>query len=382
MQTKKVLFLGISSHLGGAERSLFDLVEKTMDVAPSSLVVLPGEGPLAQKLKEKKISVLFLQPPKSFQKISRKSIASIILFLLFGIPPFFLYLLRLVRILKREQPTAVHSTGIKNHILCLGLSLALPFQFFIHLRDFIHNPMLIYYFSLFKKKKSIHWMAASSAITRNLFWHIPIFYDGISSQQFFSQKNTLLKTKHNIPSSALTVAHIAALTPWKGQKLFIKAAVEILKQRSDLHFFVVGSHIYTTKGDESYKDELVQMVKQAGAQSHIHFEPFTEAPEVIYNGVDLVVHSSISPEPFGRVIVEALFCETPVCAADEGGVLEIFRDYESLKNLHRTGDPQSLEDRIVYCLENSNIFLALYPATRIRFDAQLCFSKQIEYILA
>jgi glycosyltransferase involved in cell wall biosynthesis len=38
---------------------------------------------------------------------------------------------------------------------------------------------------------------------------------------------------------------------------------------------------------------------------------------------DLVTHTSTAPEPFGRVIVEAMLCGTPVIAAGAGGATEL-----------------------------------------------------------
>ncbi len=38
--------------------------------------------------------------------------------------------------------------------------------------------------------------------------------------------------------------------------------------------------------------------------------------------VDIVVHTSIAPEPFGRVIVEGMLARKPVIATRAGGALE------------------------------------------------------------
>ena len=47
-----------------------------------------------------------------------------------------------------------------------------------------------------------------------------------------------------------------------------------------------------------------------------------DVPELM-RAVDLVVHCSTAPEPFGRVIVEALFAGTPILAAEGGASVEI-----------------------------------------------------------
>jgi glycosyltransferase involved in cell wall biosynthesis len=38
---------------------------------------------------------------------------------------------------------------------------------------------------------------------------------------------------------------------------------------------------------------------------------------------DVVVHSAVTPEPFGRVVIEALAASRPVIATAAGGVLDI-----------------------------------------------------------
>jgi glycosyltransferase involved in cell wall biosynthesis len=42
--------------------------------------------------------------------------------------------------------------------------------------------------------------------------------------------------------------------------------------------------------------------------------------------VDVVLHTSTAPEPFGRVVVEGMLARRPVVATRQGGVLEIVED--------------------------------------------------------
>ena len=61
--------------------------------------------------------------------------------------------------------------------------------------------------------------------------------------------------------------------------------------------------------------------------------------------LDVVVHASVEPEPFGRVVAEAMACGRAVVASDAGGVREIAKDGENAL-LHPCGDAAALAERI------------------------------------
>lgn len=375
----KILFLGISAQLGGAERSLYDLVCFSQKSGLDVTVILPEEGPLLTMFQANQIDVKILPLPHLYRKLSRKSPISFAIFSLLGLPSFVIYIKQLYSLIKHDPSARIHSTGIKNHILLMFLSLFSQKYFFIHLRDYLNNFWLRFYFSLFSKKTNIHWMAASHAITKNLKWPISVFYDGLDPHTFFRNRSIYLKDFLNIPSHKKLIAHIAALTPWKGQKLFIEAACEMIKKNPDLSFVIVGSPIYNTQGDENYLSDLKNLVFKKNMETAIFFVPFQKNPSLIYNSVDAIVHCSLAPEPFGRVIVEALFCETPVVAANAGGVSEIFCETNMVRNLHTPGNINSLIESINYTLDNTQDFENLYAHIKTRFDAQTCYSEQVRF---
>ena len=65
----------------------------------------------------------------------------------------------------------------------------------------------------------------------------------------------------------------------------------------------------------------------------------------VMNGFDVLIHASVRPEPFGRVILEAFACEIPVVAAAAGGVLELVRDGET-GLLFKPGDVLAMADQV------------------------------------
>ena len=351
--SKKVIFYGVSSHLGGAERSLLDfLIYYKKGKKPDDFFVLlpKKQGPLVEKLKEHSITYKVIPFPTFWSHLSRQSLSSKIKFFLLGLPSYLLYLIRLHRFLKKEAPSAIHSTGIKCHIsLCL-LNSFIPAQIVIHFRDLLGAPSLQKFFLWFKEKKNITWISASAAIAKT-FPNLPIdvVYCGFCETQYFPAKNKYLHDLLKIPHDHKLIGLVGVFARWKGQKEFILAAHKALPQLKNCHFLLIGGQIYDTLGERGFTEHLHKLVDALDRSEQIHFVPFQKSPQLVYNSLDLLVHCSIEPEPFGRVIVEGIFCETPVVAAGAGGALEIIRD-ETYGLLHTPGDPQDLANKILQSL--------------------------------
>src|SRR5262249_14978265 len=52
--------------------------------------------------------------------------------------------------------------------------------------------------------------------------------------------------------------------------------------------------------------------------------PFQEDTAAVYRALDVVVHASTQPEPFGLTIAEAMSCSRPVVVARAGGAAGLF----------------------------------------------------------
>jgi glycosyltransferase involved in cell wall biosynthesis len=382
---KKIIFYGVSSHLGGAERSLLDFLiyYKSSNKPHDFFVLLPKEqGPLIDKLKEHSIQYKVLHFPKLWTKLSRQSSLSKLAFLLLGLPAYVIYLFRLRGFLKQEAPSAIHSTGIKCHMSLCFLNSLLPTQIVIHFRDLLGAPSLQKFFLLFKNKKNITWISASDAIGKT-FPQLPMetVYCGFSEAQYAPKKNHYLHDLLKIPYDHRLIGLVGVFARWKGQKEYILAAHRALPHLKNCHFLLIGGQIYDTFGERGFTESLHTTVDALDSMDHIHFVPFQRHPEVVYNSLDLLVHCSIEPEPFGRVIVEGLFCEVPVIASRAGGALEIIRD-ESYGLLHTPGDSKDLANKIVQSLNDPyRVEKAKLAAQKARkdysFDGRFLVLKEI-----
>lgn len=106
------------------------------------------------------------------------------------------------------------------------------------------------------------------------------------------------------------------ITRWKGQDVFIRALSKI-RDRQFIALLVgeVGGH-------SGYRQEIEELIRQKGLQSHVRFVGKTSHMTEAYALSDIVVVPSTAPEAFGRVPVEAQAMGKLVIAADHGGVQE------------------------------------------------------------
>jgi glycosyltransferase involved in cell wall biosynthesis len=122
--------------------------------------------------------------------------------------------------------------------------------------------------------------------------------------------------------SAPVLGLFGRIAPWKGQEVAIRAMALLAVDRPDVQLVIVGDALF---GEESYAAEMRALVAQLGLERSIHFLGFRSDVPVLMRAVDVLVHTSTAPEPFGRVIAEGMLAERPVVATAGGGASEIVR---------------------------------------------------------
>jgi glycosyltransferase involved in cell wall biosynthesis len=113
------------------------------------------------------------------------------------------------------------------------------------------------------------------------------------------------------------VGHFSRLAPWKGQHILIDALAKCPPQVTAI---LVGDALF---GEQDYVQELHQQVTALGLENRVKFLGFRSDIPQLMAACNLVAHTSTAPEPFGRVIVEAMLCGTLVVAAKAGGAMEL-----------------------------------------------------------
>ncbi|MEM1415959.1 MAG: glycosyltransferase family 4 protein [Myxococcota bacterium] len=357
-----------SGGLGGAERSLLGCVLSLRRAEPSwSLRVLSfSEGALVERFAEAGVHVEVLPLPEVVGQIGEAGARQ-------ALRPRALaasarFAARLRRTLAAHRPDVVHTNGVKAHLLAPAVA-PLRRRVVWHVRDFVGERRVARTGLGALRRSAAGAIANSHAVARDLSAVAP----GLPTRTVHNAID-LHRFRPGPPDPALVppgaegavrVGLVSTFARWKGHALFLDAAAR-LKERfgpEALRFVIVGGPIYATAGSQWSREELAAEVRARGLEAYVHFAGFVDAPERAYRSLDVVVHASTRPEPFGRVIVEAMACARPVVVSAEGGASELFEHgVQALGFTPR--DPRSLADAIASLAEDPERRQALAEAGR------------------
>ena len=131
------------------------------------------------------------------------------------------------------------------------------------------------------------------------------------------------RERYGIPPDRPMAGIVGRIVAWKGQLEFLRAAAVALRQVPDAGAVVIGE---VTDASDAYGRQVREEAARLGIQDRVWFTGFIPEPREAYALLDVLVHSSIDPEPFGLVLTEAMAFGIPVVAARSGGPLEIVTD--------------------------------------------------------
>jgi glycosyltransferase involved in cell wall biosynthesis len=121
------------------------------------------------------------------------------------------------------------------------------------------------------------------------------------------------------------VGVVGRLDWWKGHEYFLEAFAQVAQGLPALRGLIVGEPEATPKNREYYQ-KLLGLTDTLKLQEQMVFTGFRSDIPRLMCALDVVVLSSSTPEPFGRVLLEGMAASRPVVATAAGGVLEIIQD--------------------------------------------------------
>ena len=157
-----------------------------------------------------------------------------------------------------------------------------------------------------------------------------------------------MRAAHGIPAGAPVVTMVGNVREWKGQEVLVRALPALARAVPDVRCLFVGE---TTPGDEPYAAKLRALLEASGTAGHAIFTGYTRTPADYLQLSDVAVHASTTPEPFGRVLLEAMALRKPVVGSRGGAVTEIVVDGQTGYTF-TPGDSGELAARILDLLDH------------------------------
>ncbi|MEB3181568.1 MAG: glycosyltransferase [Nostocaceae cyanobacterium] len=339
----KILFLDQSGKLGGAELSLTDVANPYRE---DCLIALFADGRFREWLEQKHIPVKVIA--NAGISVSKDSGLWTSLTSIKSLIPIISEVVGLAR-----EYHLIYANTQKALVVGAIASFFSRRPLVYHLRDILspeHFSSTNRKIAVISANRFASLVIANSQATKAAFVTaggrqeiVEVVYNGFEPQNYQISDSQVKETRERLKlEEKFVVGHFSRLAPWKGQHILIEA---IAKSPADVTALLVGDALF---GEQDYVQELHQQVNRLGLQDRVRFLGFRSDIPQLMSACDLVAHTSTAPEPFGRVIIEAMLCGTTVVAAKAGGALELVNSGIN-GFLVTPGEPQELAEVILSC---------------------------------
>jgi len=384
-----IVYLTPSGQLGGAERSLLDLLAALRTIRPQwrLRLISAEDGPLIARANALGVNASVVAFPRRLGRLgdfgtsrgghNRSAAVRPAISAMIAVVP---YTVRLLRAVNQAAPDLLHTNGFKMHILGIwARRRGVPVLW--HVRDHVASRVVM---ARLLRSHS-RWCAAAVTNSYRVAddvrsvcgerLNIYPVHDGIDLADFSPTGPALdLDALAEMPATSpppVRVGLLATMARWKGHAIFLRA-LSLIPASLRIRGYVISGALYQTEGSQLRVGELRALAAQLGIASKVGFTDFVEDPAAAMRGLDIVVHASTEPEPFGRVIGEAVACGRAVVASDSAGAVELL-DPGVDALTHPCGDTAALAERIATLAANPDLRARL--AERGRLAAERHFDR-------
>lgn len=346
---KNVLFISHEATIGGAARSLLELLAAVKEYV-NAVVVLPQNGAMEENLAALNIKYYIIPFTSAYGKIGmhtkeEEKINFIDNYKAAG---------EILTIVEKEEIQLIYSnSSVCNVGAIAAIRGKIPHIW--HFRELLEEDFLSEFWD--KELKEDLFSVTNQFITiskcvmekyENAYGiESECIYDAVDYQRYYSEianKEIKGKTLNNMLIAG-------GITKGKGQFDAIRA-VEILVSRriKNIKLLIVGS------GTRTYLWELEQYIRENKLERYIDIMTFQQDLREIRD-MCIISLTCSKMEALGRVTIEAMMAGLVVIGADTGGTRELIGENGERGYLYREGDASDLADKIYKILEEKEEYV-------------------------
>lgn len=182
-----------------------------------------------------------------------------------------------------------------------------------------------------------------------------------------------VRAELGIAAQARVIGIVGNIKPWKGQEVVIHAMAKLRDRFPDLVCLLIGD---TSPDDSAYRVQILRQIADAGLAGRVLVTGFRPDVANYIAASEILVHASVNPEPFGRVLLEGMALHKPLVASNGGAVPEIVVDGET-GLLFTPGDPESLAGRLQELLEDPERLERMGQAGYLRMSGEFTIAQNV-----
>lgn len=375
---KRVLYVegNVDGTIGGSYFSLLFLVSALDRSRYEPLVVFAADNSLRPRFEERNVRTMVRRPapPIVMRAPGLAWVAKALNFITGAV----LEPLRLAFVMRRERIALIHLNNsiVRNHSWMIAARLT-RIPCITHERGI--NPQ-------FKPRdrslaQGLHAIVCISSAVRDNFvrlglGHLPLttIHNGLDPDEMRVTRSAVaVRCELGVDPGARIVGIVGNIKPWKGQEVVIRAVAELREELPNLVCLLIGD---TSTDDSAYRVKIQSLVEEQGLIGRVIVTGYRTDVANYVNALEAQIHASVAPEPFGRVLLEAMSLRKPLIASAGGAVPEIVADGVT-GFLFEPGDHHALAERLRALLRDPALAAELGRRGRERLEAEFSITHNV-----
>ncbi len=325
----RVLYLDHTAKIGGGEIALVNLLRHLDRSVVFPIALLFMEGPLRERLVGC-CDTHVIPLADSALTAKKDGLGWRSLLQLRASLSVLLQIWRVVRFARKMEIDLIHTNSLKSDIIGGIAARIAGIPVVWHVRDRIeadYLPKIVVRVFRFLSQNLPDFVIANSSATL-----ASLHLNGKGKSATVDANGRVVHDGCNVVSikdgsesvkTGVRIGLVGRISPWKGQDIFIRAAALLKEKHPEARFEIIGAPIFAERG---YEGELLRLRNELHVNNTVAFAGFVENVPARIAELDIVVHASVTGEPFGQVIIEGMAEQKPVVATNGGGVPEIVED--------------------------------------------------------